>query len=443
MSESERQAAPPEGALGAVVQRLRGTMIPVFLGLALTLLALALLIGQTVLAQQEARAQAIAEGDALLASHQLLAAVLDGETGQRGYLLTRKPEYLKPYSDAKRRLDLALVAMRAAEARSAAPAETRRMDEIALLARTKFIELDRAVSLSSAGFDEQALTIVQSDIGKHQMDAIRAQITAFREDKTRQRAASFERAAQLERRLLPLVSVLGVAIVLLVIAGFRAERSRAGSAAEAAQAHALREANERAVLLTRELNHRVKNLFSVILSIVALSARKQTSTPELIEDIRSRIRALALAHDTSQGGTSDERTDLGAVIARTMEPYSDGEGKRVRQSGCAVALPMRMVTPMGLIIHEMATNAAKYGGLSNELGRVEIAWDIIATEEGQQVVLRWTEFGGPPLPHGGERPSHAGFGTKMTEMAAQQMGGSLERQWPAEGAVAVLRFPLS
>lgn len=443
MTDSPPQAERGWAPLTGLGRLLRRTMMPVFLGLAITLLALALLIGQTVLAQREARSRAIAEGDALLASHQLLAAVLDGETGQRGYLLTRKAEYLSPYNDAKRRLNSAIAALRAAEARSGDPAGTARIDDIALLTQAKFIELDRAVALSSAGFGQQALTIVQSDIGKHQMDAIRAEIAAFRDQKARQRLASFERAAQLERRLLPLISILGVAIFLLVIAGFRAERSRAGSAAEAAQAHALREANERAVLLTRELNHRVKNLFSVILSIVSLSARKQSTTSELVEDIRSRIRALALAHDTSQGGASDERTDLGAVISRTMEPYADTDRQRVLLSGCEVALPMRMVTPMGLIIHELATNAAKYGALSNEQGRVEVSWNATPDGEGYQIELRWTEAGGPPLPGDGANPARAGFGTKMTELAAQQMGGTLVRQWPMEGAVAMLRFPLS
>ena len=259
------------------------------------------------------------------------------------------------------------------------------------------------------------------------------------------RNAGFVRANQMEGRLLPLIGVLGVAIIALVIAGFRTERSRARSAAEAEQAMALGEANERNQLLARELNHRVKNLFSVVLSIVTLSGRKQASTAEIVSDIRARIHALSRAHSTSQGSGEQAMVELGPIIAQMMEPYADSDGRRVRVSGPAVALPVRMVTPIGLILHELATNAAKYGALSANEGCVDIRWAIAESGsdgEAEKLQLTWIESGGPALAFDSGAPTHAGFGSQMTTLAARQLGGSFEREWPVGGARCQLSFPL-
>ena len=115
--------------------------------------------------------------------------------------------------------------------------------------------------------------------------------------------------------------MLGLAIQALIYAGLRAERSRSQAQAEAEQAGALRGANERTELLARELNHRVKNLFSVILSIVSMSGRKQAASREVVDDIRARIRALSLAHSASQGNSGTSRVDLGPVIVTVMSSW--------------------------------------------------------------------------------------------------------------------------
>ena len=110
------------------------------------------------------------------------------------------------------------------------------------------------------------------------------------------------------------------------------------------------EAGNRQKLMIDELNHRVKNLFSVVLSIVTLSGRKPSPTPEVVEDIRARIHALSLAHSTSQGAGEHSRASLRPIVARTMEPYvgeaEAGSGERVRIDGPDIDLPVRMVTPM-------------------------------------------------------------------------------------------------
>lgn len=431
----------PAGRIAALARgrlRLRKSMMPVFIALTATLLALALVIGQTIIAQREARNRAMNEGNALLALSDVMTTMLDGETGQRGYLLTGEAEYLTPYLRARQRRDAAMARLAQISAESPDPASFLRLNE---LTNAKFDEIDRSVKLAQAGFREQALALVQADFGKLQMDAIRSEIGRLSADRAARRRDAFARAATLEQRLLPLIAVLGVAILALVYTGFRAERSRSQAEAEAEQAAALREANERVELLARELNHRVKNLFSVVLSIVTLSGRKQAPAGEVVDDIRARIRALSLAHAASQGGYGDACVALGPVVAKTMEPYADAEGIRVRVNGPAVELPVRMVTPLGLIIHELATNAIKYGALSVEQGTVDIRWEIDGEARPAQLKLTWTERGGPAIANDAV-PEGSGFGSHMTTLAAGQLGGAIERDWPASGAVARLTFPL-
>jgi two-component sensor histidine kinase len=413
-------------------------MAPVFVGLATALLTLALVIGQTVVAQREAREQAMREGESLLVLNDLMSAVLNGETGQRGYLLTGKRDYLTPYVNAKQRRDRAMARLRAISAD--APERSRlHLERLGRLTDAKFEEIDRSVGLAQVGMRDQALALIQADFGKMQMDAIRREVAQIGLDSANRRRDAFIRAEALERRLLPLIGVLGIAILALIYAGFRAERSRSLAQAEAEQAGALREANERAELLARELNHRVKNLFSVTLAIVSLSGRKPAPTHEVVADIEARIRALSLAHSASQGGYGADVVELGPVIVKTMEPYADAEGRRVRLSGPAVELPARMVTPIGLIIHELATNAVKYGALSAHEGAVEIAWRCESPDgEPGVLALEWIETGGPaPL-----RAGDPGFGSRMTTLAARQLGGAVEREWPASGAIVRLSFPL-
>jgi two-component sensor histidine kinase/CHASE3 domain sensor protein len=414
----------------------------VLVGLTAALLALVLLITQTILAQHEARDRAMSEGDMLIALQSVLRIMLDAETSQRGYVLTGNRSYLEPYSDSKQRLDPVIADLRAAAARASDDETASRINWIVDLTDAKFAELDRTVMLTRTGLQSQARMIIDSDIGKQQMDAIRAAIAGESARKAEQRQAAFTRATSLEKRLLPLIAILGAAIVALVVAGFRAERRRAAAAAEAEQAAALREANERAQLLARELNHRVKNLFSVILSIVTLSGRKQGSSRDVVDSIHARIHALSLAHGTAQAAVGDARVPLSPVIERTMEPYADEAGRRVRCSGPDVELPVRMVTPIGMIIHELATNAVKYGALSAETGSVDLRWEVLTGSGLQELVLVWTEQGGPPLAFAEGAPSHAGFGSQMTRLAAGQLDGSLSREWPASGAVVRLQFPL-
>lgn len=416
-------------------------MMPVFLGLTAALVALALVIGQTIVTQRDARQRAMAEGDTLLALQSVMRVMLEAESSQRGYVLTGKGEYLPPYLAAQQRLAPTIKALRDAAARSRDDHSISQVDWIASIADAKFAEMDRTVALTRTGLRPQALQIIDSDIGREQMEAIRTAIADESRRKAELRRQAFDRAEGLELRLIPLIGVVGAAILALIYAGFRAERSRAQAEADAAQSDALREANARAELLARELNHRVKNLFSVILAIVTLSARRVGSGADVVETIRARIHALSLAHASTQAATGSGDVPLSPVIASTMEPYADAEGRRVQLDGPDIQLPVRMVTPIGMIIHELATNAVKYGALSAESGQVEIRWDRLRDGLAETVVLEWSETGGPALLEQ-NLSARKGFGSQMTTLAAGQLGGTIERLWPPTGAVVRLTFPL-
>lgn len=428
---------------GASTRRLR-SRAPVLAAIGATLLVLALAIGQTIVSQRDARAQADDGVEALLALQQVMQAALDAETGQRGYLITGNAAYLAPYLSARQRIDTSLVQLDKALGGTGNRAENGRLAGLDMLVHRKIGELDRTVALARQGGRPQAIAIVNNNIGKATMDALRVEVAALTADEEHTRSAAFIRASRLERMLVPLMAVLGAITLGLVFLALRAEQRRSAAEAHAAQADALQAANERANLIAAELNHRVKNLFSTMLSIVSLSARKQADTHEVVNDIRSRIMALSRAHIASQGREGEELVEIGAVILNTLQPYGDynGDGDRMTIAGDEIEIAVRATTPLGLIVHELATNAVKYGALSRDGGKLGVSWRLLPSEDGARVELVWRETGGPvPAPDAPAQGS--GFGTRMIALAIEQLGGTLNRQWPETGAVAHFEFPVS
>lgn len=186
---------------------------------------------------------------------------------------------------------------------------------------------------------------------------------------------------------------------------------------------ALKQAEEARELLVRELNHRVKNLFAVVNAIVSLTARGRDDVEGLVADIRSRIGALARAQSLSIDEGSDGTVTLYDLAEAVLAPLSDG---RHRLSGDAVALPAGVLTPMGLALHELATNAAKYGALQGSDGTMDLSW----RRDGARLHLTWHEPGVVPAEAPG---AEGGFGGVVLEAAARQMGGAIERRFDADG----------
>ena len=194
-------------------------------------------------------------------------------------------------------------------------------------------------------------------------------------------------------------------------------------------------AEERQRLLLKEMNHRVKNLFAVSSGVVALSARSAKTMEALSSDVRERLSALARAHALTLTETSDDAprgeqaTTLHALIATILSPYADGANpaERFTIRGDDLRLGGASVTSFALLLHEFATNAAKYGALSSPAGRVAIE----CRDGGEQFVLVWTERGGPHVEAAAEGE---GFGSLLARATVKgQLGGEIAREWQPEG----------
>lgn len=191
-------------------------------------------------------------------------------------------------------------------------------------------------------------------------------------------------------------------------------------------------------LLIRELNHRVKNLFAVASGIVSVSARRAGSVRDMAEMIRGRLGALARAHDAihAANGGSRESTTLQDVIRTILAPHSGDAGGPIAVEGPSVAIGPNAAAGLALVLHELATNAVKYGALSAHRGQVRLAWSLDET----QLLLEWQESGGPAVD---APPASEGFGTQIARMTvAGQLGGQIDTRWESAGVRVRLALPI-
>jgi PAS domain S-box-containing protein len=184
--------------------------------------------------------------------------------------------------------------------------------------------------------------------------------------------------------------------------------------------------------LAREAEHRAKNLLANVRAMVQLS---QADTPAgLKEAIAGRIEALANVHSLFAQSRWTE-AELRSLVEQELSPYSrDGE-MRTQIDGPTVMLKQGVAQAIAVALHELATNAAKYGALSVAKGQVRVEWSRAAD---RQLVLRWTELGGPPV----KPPTHKGFGTHVMEaMIRAHVGGDVRLDWRAEGLRCEITLP--
>ena len=191
-----------------------------------------------------------------------------------------------------------------------------------------------------------------------------------------------------------------------------------------------KEATERHALLAREVDHRARNALAIVQAIVRL-ARADT-TPEYIAAVEGRIRALAQTHELLSQARW-QGADLLRIVNEEIAPYRVPGAVRVCVSGPSVILPADKAQILALSLHELATNAAKFGALSNANGEVRIEWELA----GGKLRLNWEEFGGPET----EEPARIGFGLKLvTASLRQQPGGAVGFDWRPGGLVCRISF---
>ena len=205
--------------------------------------------------------------------------------------------------------------------------------------------------------------------------------------------------------------------------------------------HESRLAAEERELVAQELSHRIKNIFAVLNGIISLSARSHPDVKPFADQLRQRIYALGEAHDFVRPQSyfragPDGQGMLSNLIDRLMRPYNAEEKTRVTFMGDDARVDDAAATPVALLFHELATNSAKYGALSQSQGNVTITGRIDA----DSYWLNWQESGGPPVV---EPTTLGGFGTRLVQLSVEgQMRGQLERHWRAEGLEVSIKLPV-
>jgi PAS domain S-box-containing protein len=220
--------------------------------------------------------------------------------------------------------------------------------------------------------------------------------------------------------------------------GTRRAVSIYGVISDITERQALEEAQK---LLTRELNHRVKNLFAIANGMVSMTARTAKDPKDMATALRGRLSALSRAHELVQPASATDTgsgadVELSRLIEAVLEPYRQSGQNRIAIEGPGVAVGSSTTTSLALVLHELATNAAKYGCLSSSEGELTIRWTL----QGENVDLRWTEWGGPAIEG---PPTFEGFGTQLSQRSiAGQLGGSLDREWRREGLSVHMVVPV-
>jgi PAS domain S-box-containing protein len=202
----------------------------------------------------------------------------------------------------------------------------------------------------------------------------------------------------------------------------------------------IRDATERKLaaeaqsLLASEMAHRFKNAIAVMSSIVSLTARGVSSVPAFAEALQGRLSALARTQDILFQAGADV-TDIRTLIETELTPYRSRRSRRVTLSGPAVRISRSEAVNLGLVLHELATNAAKYGALSSSRGMLSIDWQIGDGADANGLHISWRETGGPPV----SAPTRRGFGTELIKRC---FGARARLDYLPGGLEARIAFPL-
>lgn len=191
-------------------------------------------------------------------------------------------------------------------------------------------------------------------------------------------------------------------------------------------------------MLMGELSHRVKNMLTVVQSIATQTRRYSTSLDVFHEAFQGRLQALATANDAVVEG-SWKGVSIGGIVERALGPFGSS-GQVVFGGGPSIDLIPQASLSLAMILHELATNAVKYGGLSVPTGQIAVSWRIQTNGNEEQVALDWTESGGPVV----DVPARRGQGTKLIERSiAYDLRGKAILTFATDGLRALLSFPLT
>jgi two-component system CheB/CheR fusion protein len=179
----------------------------------------------------------------------------------------------------------------------------------------------------------------------------------------------------------------------------------------------------------------VKNTLAVVQSIAHQTEITSRSPREFVDRFSGRLQALANAHGVLV--KSDwQGADLAALTRAQLQPYTADRQERLHIEGPTIALPPDLATPFSLVLHELATNAAKYGALAQPAGNVSVTWRLPALNGGRGLQLTWRESGAPPQ----SQPRPTGLGSRLIENAIP--GANVRREFAASGLVCTIELQL-
>lgn len=208
-----------------------------------------------------------------------------------------------------------------------------------------------------------------------------------------------------------------------------------GTVIDVDRAHRLSESRD---LLASELSHRIKNIFAVVSGLISLRSRGRPEVKEFADELNGAVRALGTAHDYVRPDDGRGSDCLQGLLRDLLAPYDSGRDSRVSISGDDVEIGARAATPLALIFHELATNAAKYGGLSCAEGRIDIA---ISTARENEITVEWREIALDCEQR--EFGDTEGFGSRLLRSAIEgQLGGSLARSYGPNGLEVTITVPV-
>jgi PAS domain S-box-containing protein len=199
----------------------------------------------------------------------------------------------------------------------------------------------------------------------------------------------------------------------------------------------LAEARQKALI--DELNHRVKNTLATVQSLAAQTLRGSEATAKARDDFNARLFALSKAHDQlSRAGWRS--ADFQSIVEGIFAPYRIQGGNQVRLTGPSVRLPPNAALLLAMIIHELATNAAKYGALSAASGMLDLNWATVKRDDCRHLVIEWRESGGPPV----RAPKRRGFGNRLAHRAiTHELNGSAQIMFEPAGVRCRFEIPLA
>ena len=391
------------------------------------------------------------------AAHDLLLSLIDAETGQRGFLLSGRPELLDPYIRAE---VVAPEEMRELEQLTAADPELGpHVETMMEAARDRLIELERTVTLARTGRVGQAVQMVRAGQGQALMDVIRTEVGAIDEIEN-ERLVSRTRQSERGSRLTLWANALG-GLLVVILAGIMVwlvrryvaeiaaardtlDRMNAGLETQVRDRTAeLTRARDRAEAMLREVNHRVGNSLQLVSSFMSLQLRHLADEGARAALKESQARIEAVAHVHRRLYTSDDMTSV------AMDEYLEGLVAELRKSlapGAGSPTLTLMVRPLnvstdqavsiGVIVTELVTNAVKYAYGPGQAGEIRV---MLEPEAGDRALLT-VEDDGPGI--GDARPRGTGLGGKIVSAMASGLRSKVEYDRSHKGVRARLAFDL-